>query len=438
MIKLIYVLIIFTIWGIVDYVNVRLVFEKLFIMEKPEGKNYKYIWLFYYFVITYLFCLSKYNNITEIYFITYFLYYLRAVPFLWSKYGVKIKIAVFIIFYEEMEALISSNITIIIYRLSKNSINEYLLDDLYATFAAIIFLIIFLMILHFRKSRMLDIWFANLTIRKYLLLILTIYILGNIEREICLNEGHSSLMQILMLALTLLTCIIITNVIIINERNYSMDNIIAILGEQMEKLTGHYNELNKKEIQLRQFRHDTKNLLLVLHSMIESGKNDKALNYIEKIESMYQKTTKAYDTGNFIADALISYKAHEAEKFNTKICFNGIIPDSKVSDVDMVILLSNILDNALEACEKIEGEKKIIIDSVINKQIWVLTVKNPVKENINIQMNQLETSKENKKLHGYGIINMEKVADSYNGLLKLECYNGEFFVRVTLMLNDKL
>lgn len=438
MIKLIYVLIIFTIWGIVDYVNVRLVFEKLFIMEKPEGKNYKYIWLFYYFVITYLFCLSKYNNITEIYFITYFLYYLRAVPLLWSKYGANIKIAVFIIFYEEMEALISSNISIIIYRLSKNSFNEYLLNDLYATVSAVIFLITFILVLYFRKSRMLDIWFANLAIREYLLLMLTIYILGNIESEICLGENYSSFMQILMLALTLLTCIIITRVIIVKERNYSMDNIIAILGEQMEKLTGHYNELNKKEIQLRQFRHDTKNLLLVLHSMIENGKNDKALNYIEKIETMYQKTTKAYDTGNFIADALISYKAHEAEKFNTKIYFNGIMPDSKVSDVDMVILLSNILDNALEACEKIEGEKKIIIDSVINKQIWVLTVKNPVKENINIQMNQLETSKENKKLHGYGIINMEKVTDSYNGLLKLECYNGEFFVRVTLMLNDKV
>lgn len=438
MIKLIYVLIIFTIWGIVDYVNVRLVFEKFFIMENPDRKKYKYGWLLYYIAITYLFCMSKYNNITEIYFVTYFLYYIRIVPFLWSKYGMNLKIAIFIIFYEEMEALISSNISIIIFALSKNSINQYLLDDLYAMVAAVIFLITFLLILHFRKSRMLDIWFANLTIREYLLLILTIYILGNIESEICLGEGYSSLMRVLMLTLTLLTCIIIIRVIIIKEKNYSMDNIIAILGEQMEKLTGHYNELNKKEIQLRQFRHDTKNLLLALYSMIENGKNDKALNYIEKIETMYQKTTKAYDTGNFIADALISYKAHEAEKFNTKIYFNGIMPDSKVSDVDMVILLSNILDNALEACEKIEGEKKITINSVINKQIWVLTVKNPVKENININMNQLETSKENKKLHGYGIINMEKVADSYNGLLKLECYNGEFFVRVTLMLNEKV
>ena len=435
MIKFIYVLIIFTIWAIVDYVNVRVVFEKFFVMEKPTGKNYKYVWILYYIVITYLFCISKYNNITVFYFITYFLYYLRIVPFLWSKYGVNIKIAIFIIFYEEMEALISSNISIIIYRLSKSSINEYLLDDLYATVAAVIFLITFLLVLHFRKSRMLDIWFANLTIREYLLLILTIYILGNIESEICLGEGYSSLMRILILALTLLTCIIITNVIIIKERNYSMDNIIAILGEHMEKLTGHYNELNKKEIQLRQFRHDTKNLLLVLHSMIEDGKNDNALRYIEKIETMYQKTTKAYDTGNFIADALISYKSQEAGKFNTKIYVNGIMPSSEVSDVDMVILLSNILDNALEACQKIEGNKEIIIDSVLNKQIWVLTVKNPVKENINIHMNQLETSKENKKLHGYGIINMEKVAESYNGLIKLECKNGEFVVRVTLMMN---
>lgn len=435
MIKFVYVLIIFTIWGIVDYINIKMVFEKFFVMEKPTGKNYRYIWILYYIVITYLFCISKYNNITGFYFITYFLYYLRIVPFLWSKYGVNIKIAIFIIFYEEMEALISSNISIIIYRLSKNNINEYLLDDLYAMFAAVIFLITFLLILHFRKNRILDIWFANLTIREYLLLILTIYILGNIESEICLGEGYSSFMRILTLALTLLICIIIINSIIIKERNYSMDNVIAILEEQMGKLTGHYNELNKKEIQLSQFRHDTKNLLLILHSMIEEGKNDKALQYIEKIETIYQKTAKTYDTGNFIADALISYKSQEAEKFNAKIYFNGIMPASKVSDVDMVILLSNILDNALEACQKMEGDKKITIDSVLNKQMWVLTVKNPVKENINIHMNQLETSKENKKLHGYGIMNMEKVAKSYNGLIKLQCENNEFIVRATIMLN---
>lgn len=82
-----------------------------------------------------------------------------------------------------------------------------------------------------------------------------------------------------------------------------------------------------------------------------------------------------------------------------------------------------------------EGDKKITIDSVLNKQMWVLTVKNPVKENINIHMNQLETSKENKKLHGYGIMNMEKVAKSYNGLIKLQCENNEFIVRATIMLN---
>lgn len=435
MIKLIYAIIIFTVWGIVDYVNVRLVFEKFFLMEKPSGKSYNYIWILYYILITYLFCISKYNNITVLYFVTYFLYYLRIVPFIWSKYGVNAKIAIFIVFYEEMEALISSNILIIIYRLTKSSINEHLLDDFCAAVVAVIFLIVFALILHFQKNQMLDIWFANLTIKEYLLLILTIYVLGNIESEICLGKSYSSLMCILIIVLALLTCIIIIRIIIIKERNYSMDNVIAILGDQMEKLTGHYNELNKKEIQLRQFRHDTKNLLLALYSMIADEKNDQALQYIEKISIMYQKTTKIYDTGNFIADALISYKAQEAEKFNTRIDVNGFMPSSKISDVDMVILLSNILDNSLEACEKIEGDKKIIIDSVINKQMWILTVKNPVKENVSIHMNQLATSKENKKLHGYGIMNMEKVAKNYNGLLKLQCENGEFIVRATIMLN---
>ena len=106
--------------------------------------------------------------------------------------------------------------------------------------------------------------------------------------------------------------------------------------------------VNKKDEELRQFRHDTKNMMLALQSMIKDGKNHQAIDYIENMGTMYQRTAKLYDTGNFIADALLSTKAQMAEEINTKIIMNGFIPAEKINDVDMVILLSNLLDNAME------------------------------------------------------------------------------------------
>ena len=103
----------------------------------------------------------------------------------------------------------------------------------------------------------------------------------------------------------------------------------------------------------------------------------------------------------------------------------------------MVILLSNILDNAIEACEKIEGKKTIRISSVLNKQTWVFTVKNPSSENIDICNNHIITSKEDKSIHGFGIMNIEKVVKNYNGMIKFSCENNEFTVRATLQLKEE-
>ena len=116
--------------------------------------------------------------------------------------------------------------------------------------------------------------------------------------------------------------------------------------------------------------------------MIKDGKNHQAIDYIENMGTMYQRTAKLYDTGNFIADALLSTKAQMAEEINTKIIMNGFIPAEKINDVDMVILLSNLLDNAMEACAQVDGEKKILIDSVLGKQMWCIEVSNPTKKNV--------------------------------------------------------
>lgn len=426
---------VFTVWCIVDYFNIRLVFEKFFIIEKRREKNYKNIWLVYYVLVTYLYCVCKYTHVSVLVRIAYCLYYSRIVPFLWSQYGTKIKILIVVIFYEEIEALLSSNVTILICKISGKKGVQFLLDDACAAFAAIFFLVLFITLLYFRRNRILNVWFANLTVRVYIQLTLTIFILGSIETAICMDAESRLLTQILIVMLTVLTSMLIIRIIIVYEHNYSMGNVIGILERQIKKVAGYYNDLADKEIQLKQFRHDAKNLLLVLHSMIAEGRIDQALQYIEKMEGMYQRTANSYDTGNFIADALISSKAQSAIKMNTVIKVNGFLPAAKVSDVDMVILLSNMLDNALEACEKVEGDKSITIDSVLNKQMWILTVRNPVEKNLDINRNQLFTSKDDKEIHGFGVVNMEKVVKKYEGILDLRCENNEFIARATLMMN---
>lgn len=360
---------------------------------------------------------------------------MRMVPFLWSKYGVKIKVPIVVFFYEEIQAVFSSNITILLCKISDDYKNKFLIDDFYVTIVSVIFLIILLILLYFRRSRTLNIWFANLTVIEYIHLVIIIYILGNIEALICLGDEYNTFIQASIVILTFLIIMLIVRIMVVHQHNYSMANTIDVLEEQIKKIVGYYDELNQKELKLKQFRHDQNNMLIALHSYIEKGKYESALQYIKKLETIYHSTTNSYDTGNFVADALLSSKARTAEQINTKIDVNGIIPAQKIDDVDMVIFLSNILDNAIEACEKIKGEKVINIESVLNVQMWILIVKNPVNRKLNVKNNYMQTSKENKDIHGYGLANMERVVKNYDGVLKLQCENNEFIVRATFMIN---
>ena len=232
-----------------------------------------------------------------------------------------------------------------------------------------------------------------------------------------------------------LILIVVIHVIMVREQNISMNAMIGNLKEPMKQITESYIEMNEKNTELRRFRHDTRNLLLALGSLIGERKYDQASGYIDKmLETMETTRVKKFDTGNFIADALLDSKAKTATQFGIMMTVEGNIPANKVDDVNLVILISNLLDNAIEAAKQVEGEKKIEIQSILKKNIWILSVKNSCVKDIVIRDNRIETTKENKEAHGFGLSNIEKVTKKHDGELQLNCENHVFTARATLML----
>lgn len=214
-----------------------------------------------------------------------------------------------------------------------------------------------------------------------------------------------------------------------------MNTMIGNLKEPMKQITESYIEMNEKNTELRRFRHDTKNLMLALASLIKEGKYDQAIEYIDKMQGTMEKNkVKMFDTGNFIADVLLESKAKTAAQYGIKMTIEGNIPANKIEDVNLVILISNLLDNAIEAARQVEGDKKIEIQSVLKKSIWILAVKNTCIKDVVIRDNRIETTKDNKEAHGFGLSNIERVTKKYAGMLQLSCENQVFTARATLML----
>lgn len=191
----------------------------------------------------------------------------------------------------------------------------------------------------------------------------------------------------------------------------------------------------KGDENLRRFRHDYRNHMIVVHALLESGSTDRARDYINAMNSGIGDTLKKISTVNFVADAIINNKAVVAAQSGNSISFSGQIPCDGIADEDMCTILANALDNALEAIDKMDSGNTISVEAFVKNNSFFLNISNPVKENVRIgKNNTIKTTKKNSSEHGIGSKNIQRVVKKYNGALTLSCENlvFDFGVRLTL------
>lgn len=396
------------------------------------------LWIVYYYIITYAYCIAKLSPFTLPASILYFFFYFRAVPFLWYRYGMDSHIPAIVFLFEEAEAVISSTLTIVavfIFHAPKSA--HIWIDDILAAVSSIVFAIALSAITYVRKSHIANIGLAELSLWKYFILIAAVYFTGNLENSLWYGNGDirgrvcSMIAMVFVLLLTGL-------VIFVNGRSYSMEAMMSVLDSQMSELSDHYLRQSATDKELRSFSHEAKNHLTAMRALLESKDYDRLESYLNKLSQDDHIISKSYNTGNPLANAILSYKSDIAKKADTEIIFDGIIPALNIQDCDLVILLSNILDNAIEACAGLPGHKQISFTSRFQYSTLGITVTNPVRSNVLILNNRIDTSKSDKLAHGIGISNMERIARKYQGDLFLSCDERTFTASAILNLSGDI
>ena len=191
--------------------------------------------------------------------------------------------------------------------------------------------------------------------------------------------------------------------------------------DMYQYMEGVYEEQRKKT-------HDFKNHLSCLWGLIKSGEFSQAESYIEKINHNWIEEIDYINTNNIIVNSILNQKFKQAKKKGIPILFSindlGNIP---MTDEDMVTLLANLLDNAIEACQKISKGSKIIKMRFIDEGGRItISVKNPVTESLEYRGEKLETTKVKKREHGIGMGNIQSVVDKYQGENIWSCNRGYF------------
>jgi signal transduction histidine kinase len=194
---------------------------------------------------------------------------------------------------------------------------------------------------------------------------------------------------------------------------------------------------------IRKVRHEMKNHMANIKGLTEAGEYGEIEEYVRRMDETMQELEYKYVTGNAVTDVIINDKCRRAEKagirFDADFRYGGEIPV-----FDMGIILNNLLDNAIEACEKLETGKGFIRLSLKRKkQFLILYVENSFDGAVPVSKGSpLPPTTKQSILpgiiteHGIGLENVRDIAERYFGGVNIKVKRDVFHVTVMLQQGE--
>ena len=207
--------------------------------------------------------------------------------------------------------------------------------------------------------------------------------------------------------------------------------------KQIENQVQRYQQFIQANQDIRQFRHDFDNSKVAVLSHLKRGDIAAAIQCLWKLGQSINLDFFTFDTGSPVADALLSEKQGKAGEIGAQLTFEGAIPSSGIESIDLCVILGNLLDNALEACEKIKNPRIklwVSVEAFFDNEFFFLAVKNPVEDDVPVQGSLPSSTKSDKASHGFGLYSVLTVAERYDGKLNLDCKDGVWTAKVEMDL----
>lgn len=196
----------------------------------------------------------------------------------------------------------------------------------------------------------------------------------------------------------------------------------AELAYELEELKASLGQIREQEMQVRELhenvrrlKHDMKNHMMVIASYLNGGEYDKAMEYTSVILDKLNAVHSYIETGNSLLNHILNEKLNQARE-------QGIVVKAeienlsfaKMESLDFSALLSNLLDNAIEACKK-ESQPQLQVQIAVRRGYETILVKNSVEQSVFSVNPKLLSTKEDSG-HGMGITQIKAIVEKYHGL----------------------
>lgn len=186
------------------------------------------------------------------------------------------------------------------------------------------------------------------------------------------------------------------------EKSTEQEHALQMLRQQISIQTDNYSALQKNYSVQRKATHEFERHIQVIKDLLEQHEYVTAKDYVKQIQNNRTLRIFSVSSHNPVIDVVLNQKYQVAQE-------NGIKMVVRVNDLsnvliqtnDLVVLLSNLLDNAIEACMKLETGKEIIC-SILKDDNLYISIRN-TSPPVVVKDGEIPTTKQNASEHGYGL-----------------------------------
>ena len=164
----------------------------------------------------------------------------------------------------------------------------------------------------------------------------------------------------------------------------------------------------------RKITHDFNNHISTIKSLLDSENTEKAKEYVHSLAGKSLGKTILFNSNNPVVDVLLTQKYNAAKQHNINMQVKiDDLSNLPMKDEELVVVLTNLLDNAIEAAKQSVSEKIIKLKFISDNDGYILSVHNTTNENSRFGGQDIVSSKEDKLNHGYGVKNIKTILEKY-------------------------
>ncbi len=261
--------------------------------------------------------------------------------------------------------------------------------------------------------------------------VVSCFLLIEIAREIISTDT-------MILCMCVIFSIVVTNYIVFLIVHKYTDMAEKRLEEEMiyqeiAYIDEYYQDVEKYQEQIQDIKHDMKNQLAALYDAVERGERELVRDTLTEMLGDIRLAEDIIYSANPIINSLLKVKVAKAREKGIEVTVKAFVPKKmSIESGDMGVLYGNLIDNAIEACVKVQDNNRFVdVETKYQDGKLLIVIRNSKNSERNPDF---KTTKGDKRRHGRGLRSVRRVAEQYGGNLLLEDEGDTF--KASLLLTD--